>query len=310
MPRQIRSPSPSPPVTPRDRRGRVDQGCTRGHDDGHRHSLLPGRTGRRVLLVEADPFGGDLAAWFGVAPSTGLWSLLAAGRRGLDSDAVWEHATTLPTGLPVLYGLASADQAVANEAAWPAVAEALAALDADVIIDAGRLLPHFAGGIRPLLSVAEVLVRALSPHPGGHRPSEDLPALAHRCLTVRAGSSCSQLPKGLFVRRDRINPDDQRRTAHPTRSQGRRRPQRGTPLGGRTRRPRSPSGHGRNAAELAASLSGPAATQDPLSIPEIRDQPPRPSVNDTETPNDTEHLHDTEHLQNTVHSDAPTWAAR
>ena len=105
---------------------------------------------RRVLLVEADPFGGDLAAWFGVAPTTGLWSLLAAGRRGIESDAVWEHATTLPEGLPVLYGLASADQAVANEAAWPAVAEALAALDADVIIDAGRLLPHFAGGIRPL----------------------------------------------------------------------------------------------------------------------------------------------------------------
>ena len=88
--------------------------------------------GRRVLLVEADPFGGDLAAWFGVAPSTGLWSLLAAGRRGLDPHAVWDHATNLPGGLAVLYGLASADQAVANEAAWPAGAEALAALDADV----------------------------------------------------------------------------------------------------------------------------------------------------------------------------------
>jgi hypothetical protein len=65
-----------------------------------------------------------------------------------------------------------------------------------------------------------------------------------------------------------------------------------------------------NAAELAISLSGPGATQDPLSIPEIRDQPPRPSVNDTERLNNTEHLHDTEHLHNTVHSDAPTWAAR
>jgi hypothetical protein len=113
---------------------------------------------RRVLLVEADPFGGDLAAWFGVAPSSGLWSLLAAGRRGLDPHAVWEHATTSPTGPPVLYGLATADQAVANEAAWPAVAGALAALEGDVIIDAGRLLPHFAGGIGPLLSLAEVLL--------------------------------------------------------------------------------------------------------------------------------------------------------
>jgi MinD-like ATPase involved in chromosome partitioning or flagellar assembly len=114
--------------------------------------------GQRVLLVEADPFGGDLAAWFGVAPSAGLWSLLAAGRRGLDPHTVWEHATTSPTGLPVLYGLATADQAVANEAAWPAVAGALAALEGDVIIDAGRLLPQFAGGIGPLLSVADVLL--------------------------------------------------------------------------------------------------------------------------------------------------------
>ena len=113
---------------------------------------------RRVLLVEVDPFGGDLAAWFGVAPSTGLWSLLAAGRRGLDPRTVWEHAGTSPTGLPLLYGLATADQAVANEAAWPAVAGALAALEGDVIIDAGRLLPHFAGGIGPLLAVADVLL--------------------------------------------------------------------------------------------------------------------------------------------------------
>jgi MinD-like ATPase involved in chromosome partitioning or flagellar assembly len=114
--------------------------------------------GRRILLVEVDPFGGDLAAWFGVAPSTGLWSLLAAGRRSLDPHTVWEHANTSPTGLPVLYGLATADQAVANEAAWPAVAEALAALEGDVIIDAGRLLPQFAGGIGPFLSVADVLL--------------------------------------------------------------------------------------------------------------------------------------------------------
>ena len=154
--------------------------------------------GRRVLLVEADPFGGDLAAWFGVAPTTGLWSLLAAGRRGLEPDAVWEHATTLPTGLPVLYGLASADQAVANEAAWPAVAEALAALDADVIIDAGRLLPTLRRG-HPAASLPGRGARgALSPHPGGHRPSEDRPALAYRCLTVRAGSSCNQLPNRAF----------------------------------------------------------------------------------------------------------------
>jgi hypothetical protein len=65
-----------------------------------------------------------------------------------------------------------------------------------------------------------------------------------------------------------------------------------------------------NASELAAALSGSAVTLDPLSIPEIRDQPPRSAVNNTETLNHAGHLHDTEHLQNKVLSDAPTWAAR
>src|SRR5665213_4511800 len=74
-------------------------------------------TDRKVLLVEADPFGGDLAAQFGAAPNVGLWSLLAASRRGLNEGAVWEHCSFLPGGLPVLFGLTSTDQAIANEAA-------------------------------------------------------------------------------------------------------------------------------------------------------------------------------------------------
>jgi hypothetical protein len=138
---------------------------------------------RRVLLVEADPFGGDLAAWFGVAPSTGLWSLLAAGRRGLDPDLVWDHATTLGNGVPVLYGLASGDQAVANEGAWPAVAQALADFDADAVIDAGRLLPHYGGGIGPLLSVAQVQMVLFPP---------TLPGIVHlktALPSLRASSS-------------------------------------------------------------------------------------------------------------------------
>jgi hypothetical protein len=140
---------------------------------------------RRVILVEADPFGGDLAAWFGMAPSAGLWSLLAAGRRGLDSRAVWEHATTLLSGLPVLYGLASADQAVANEGAWPAVAQAFADFDADVVIDAGRLLPHFAGGIGPLLSVAQVLMVLFPP---------TLPGIVHLKTALSSLTSSTSAP--------------------------------------------------------------------------------------------------------------------
>ena len=114
--------------------------------------------GRRVLLVEADPFGGDLAPRFGSTTALGLASLFAAARRSLNPDAVWDHVDHLPGGLPVLFGLSGAAGAVANEKAWPAVAEALGALDADVVVDAGRLLPHFAGGIGDVLAHSDVLV--------------------------------------------------------------------------------------------------------------------------------------------------------
>jgi hypothetical protein len=264
---------------------------------------------RRVLLVEADPFGGDLAAWFGVAPMTGLWSLLAAGRRGIESDAVWEHATTLPAGLPVLYGLASANQAVANEAAWPAVAEALAALEADVIIDAGRLLPHFAGGIRPLLSLAKVLVVLCPPTLAGivHLKTS-LPSLiagspSARLIvqpTAEKGFSSDEIASTLTINVAPPVRHDPKGAAALSRNA----------IGWANSKTTLAKWARTNALELAASLSGSTTTQDPLSTPEFGDQPPMPTVSDTEPLNNTERLDDTEHLHNTEHSSPPTWAAR
>jgi hypothetical protein len=114
--------------------------------------------GRRVLLVEADPFGGDLAPRYGVAPTGGLSSLFAAARRTLQPEDVWDHVDHLPGGLPVLFGLGGMHQAVANEKAWPVVADVLGALDADVVIDVGRLLPNLGGGVREVLARADALV--------------------------------------------------------------------------------------------------------------------------------------------------------
>jgi hypothetical protein len=54
-------------------------------------------------------------------------------------------------------------QAVANEKAWPIVAGALSALDADVVIDVGRLLPNLAGGVRDVLARADALVVLCQP---------------------------------------------------------------------------------------------------------------------------------------------------
>lgn len=149
---------------------------------------------RRVLVVEADPFGGDLAPRYGSTNSAGLASLFAAARRSLGPDAVWDHAERLPGGLPVLFGLSGVVGAVANEKAWPAVAAALGALDADVVVDAGRLLPHFAGGIGDVLAHSDALVVLCDPTLEGivHLRAA-LPGLVgerrgRRLLVVPAGS--------------------------------------------------------------------------------------------------------------------------
>jgi hypothetical protein len=114
-------------------------------------------------LVEADPFGGDLAPRYGSTITHGLPSLFAAARRSLAPEAVWEHVDHLPGGLPVLFGLSGVQGATANEKAWPVVAAALGGLDADVVVDAGRILPNFAGGTRDLLEHSDALVVVCDP---------------------------------------------------------------------------------------------------------------------------------------------------
>jgi hypothetical protein len=52
-------------------------------------------TGRQVVLVEADPAGGTLAAASGWPPEPGLVSLAAAARRGGDPGLLWEHCHQL-----------------------------------------------------------------------------------------------------------------------------------------------------------------------------------------------------------------------
>lgn len=150
--------------------------------------------GRPVLLVEADPFGGDLAPRYATAPTGGLASLFAAARRTLDSEDVWDHVDCLPGGLPVLFGLSGMHQAVANERAWPIVAEALRSLEADVVVDVGRLLPNLAGGVRELLDRADaLLVLCQSSLEAIVHLSEALPGLAaelrgRRLLVVPTGA--------------------------------------------------------------------------------------------------------------------------
>lgn len=96
---------------------------------------------RRVLLIELDPAGGTLAAASGWPPEPGLVSLAAASRRGFDPALLWEHCQALPGGAAVLAGPTSADQARSALGMLGPLAEHLGALDADVVVDCGRLDP-------------------------------------------------------------------------------------------------------------------------------------------------------------------------
>lgn len=101
---------------------------------------------RRVLLAELDPAGGTLAAASGWPPEPSLVSLAAAARHVLDPDLVWEHCQELPGGAAaVLAGPASADQARSALGMLAGLANQLGTLDADVLVDCGRLDPGAPG---------------------------------------------------------------------------------------------------------------------------------------------------------------------
>jgi MinD-like ATPase involved in chromosome partitioning or flagellar assembly len=68
----------------------------------------------RRLVIEADPSGGDLGAWLGLAPAPGLASLAAAIRHDRSPGAAWRHAQALPGGgVSVVAAPAGAEQATA-----------------------------------------------------------------------------------------------------------------------------------------------------------------------------------------------------
>jgi hypothetical protein len=114
----------------------------------------------RVLVVEADPAGGDLAARLGLAGEPSLVSLAILARSGLDPERAWEHAQVLDRGrragspeARVIVGPVGSAEGRSLRPAWPPLAALLAGLPATVIVDAGR-----ASAGEP--SFAEVAARA------------------------------------------------------------------------------------------------------------------------------------------------------
>ena len=98
-------------------------------------------TDRRVLLVEADPAGGTLAAAAGWPAEPNLVSLAAAARRGGDPALVWEHCHQLPDGAAVLAAPSLAEQARSALTMLGPLLGRLGELEADVLVDCGRLDP-------------------------------------------------------------------------------------------------------------------------------------------------------------------------
>lgn len=95
--------------------------------------------GRPVLVVEADPAGGTLAASAGWPAEPGLVSLAAAARRGAEPSLVFEHCQHLPGAASVLAGPARSDQARSALGMLGPLLGRLGELDADVLVDCGRL---------------------------------------------------------------------------------------------------------------------------------------------------------------------------
>ena len=118
---------------------------------------------RPVLLVDADPDGGSLAARTGLPTEPGLASLAAAARRTLRAGELDRHTQPLPGGLPAVVGPADAEHASrALELLGGPLATVLRSQeDRDVLVDCGRLRASSPSG--PLAAAADVLVVVARP---------------------------------------------------------------------------------------------------------------------------------------------------
>lgn len=99
---------------------------------------------RRVAVVESDPFGGDLAARFGLSAKRGWPTFSAASRRAGSDIEIGPHLQQLPGGLDVLVEAG----ALLAPMSGPSVADLVDCSASpygddhpwDLLVDAGRLL--------------------------------------------------------------------------------------------------------------------------------------------------------------------------
>lgn len=122
---------------------------------------------RPVVVLEADPAGGDLAyrcrAAHGgpVYAPKGLLTLAGEVRGGVRSaGVVFDHSQMLACGVNLLQGVNSAGQSRGLDGLWTQVAGACTVADVDVIADLGRIDPT--SPVLPLAQSARHLIPVAS----------------------------------------------------------------------------------------------------------------------------------------------------
>ena len=113
--------------------------------------------GSEVLLVEADPDGGCLAARLDLAVKPGMTELAGAARVAISVDDLWSYAQPTDLGVAVIVAHPAAEQVqAALRAAVNHVGIALRDAAGLVIVDVGRLRPG-----SPALALAALADRTL-----------------------------------------------------------------------------------------------------------------------------------------------------
>lgn len=113
--------------------------------------------GCEVLLVEADPDGGCLAARLDLAVKPGMTELAGAARVAISTDDLWSYAQPTDLGVAVIVAHPAAEQVqAALRAAVNHVGAALRDAAGPVIVDVGRLRPG-----SPALALAALADRTL-----------------------------------------------------------------------------------------------------------------------------------------------------
>jgi hypothetical protein len=144
---------------------------------------------RPVLLVEADPTGGSLVLGYAAGTDVGgrgLTGVRVAARRSGMKEAIWANVVTLGEDRWLLPGVETARQAEALD--YPAIAAALAGINVDVIIDAGRIpapVRHDA-----LWATADVVLVAMRSTLTAVHAAQTAAAVAQELMSV-AGSAAS-----------------------------------------------------------------------------------------------------------------------